>query len=499
MSLRFPGYLLLVVLCFCAGCANITAPTGGRKDITPPKLVTLTPGDSLKNTRVKQVALYFDEYVTVNDPTREVQLSPILQIAPTVTGINKHVVVKIVDSLLEDNTTYRLSFGNAIKDLHEGNAFAKYTYTFSTGAYFDSLQLHGTIKDAETGLTGMEGVTVELYSAAESDSAVVRHKPKYVTKADLNGSFTFKGLPKRTFRIYALKDGNENLVYDGPGPGDKIGFADNTVVPGDTTQGPIVLRVFAEIPDTALKKNMDSLSNQKEKFGSRKKVPVTDAFSYSVNVDTSNAERKSFDITQPIKVNFSRLPVLNYDKITLGYDSMGAQGVVRATFVIDSVNNILKVVNRAWKENVVYTLKLAKGFAKDTAGKDLMPSKYTFRTKEEEIDYGKIKVHLPGKYLNSMYLFRVLADNDSVYQKPVTDTNVVLRFLRPGKYVFRIIVDKNRNGKWDTGDLLKKEQPEEVIAFPETLKLKAGYELDEDFEQKVVPKKGAPGGGLSPK
>ncbi len=499
MSIRFSCLLLLVISCLGAGCANITAPTGGRKDTRPPRLLSVTPADSLKNTRVSRVEMYFDEYVTVNDPTREVQLSPQLAIAPVVTGLNKHVVVKIIDSLLEENTTYRLTFGNAIKDLHEGNAFTHYTYTFSTGSYFDSLQLHGTVKNAMTGLSDLEGVIVELYYATDNDSAVVRHKPKYVVKAEANGQFVFKGLPRRTFRIYALKDANENMIYDGPGPGEMIGFVDNTVVPDDTSQAAVSINVFAEIPDTSVKKSMDSANAKREmrrNIGNNGKTTL-DASSYSVNVDT-NQDKRTFDITGPVNIIFGRFPLLNEDKISLSFDSGGVEVPCHIKLVADTAAKKLQVVNASWKDNTVYTLRLAKGFAKDTAGKDLLPSRYSFRTKEEDVDYGKLTINLPGKYRGSTYLLRVMADNDSVYERPVTDTTVVLRFMKPAKYTFRIIVDKNHNGHWDTGDLLKGIQPEEVIPCPEGQALKAGWEDIVDFEPKAKGGQGArdktPGG-----
>jgi hypothetical protein len=175
MSIGSYRYLLLLLLLVSAGCANITAPTGGKRDATPPKLLKIAPSDSLLNTRVKRITIDFDEYIVVSDAIKEVELSPMLAIAPVVTGNNRRVTVKIVDSLLEENTTYRLSFGNAIKDLHESNPFGKYTYTFSTGAYFDSLQLTGQVINAASGLPDSSGAWVELYSAAETDSAVVRH------------------------------------------------------------------------------------------------------------------------------------------------------------------------------------------------------------------------------------------------------------------------------------------------------------------------------------
>ena len=112
-----------------------------------------------------------------------------------------------------------------------------------------------------------------------------------------------------------------------------------------------------------------------------------------------------------------------------------------------------------------------------------MPGRYVFRTRNDD-DYGKIKVHLPAKYNNTKYLLLVTTDRDTVYQKPVRDTIINLPRLRPDKYTFRIIVDKNRNGKWDTGDLFGKLQPEEVIPYPDKVILKPGWDNTIDFEQK---------------
>jgi len=488
MSSRIPRYLLLAIICISAGCANITTPTGGKKDTIPPKLVSIDTLDSQLNTKVSRIEMHFDEYITVSDVAKEVELSPILTIQPVVLGKNKTVIVKIVDSLLEPNTTYRLSFGKAIKDLHEGNPFHKYTYTFSTGPYFDSLQLHGNVINAATGLPDTGNVIVELYSASETDSAVVQRKPKYITKVDASGGFIFKGLPKRNFRIYALKDANNNLIYDGPSAGDMIGFIDSTVVPSDTSQAPINLAFFMEKLDTASQKNLDSTSKSKSLNPRAKtKSAAKDAYTYSVNLDTTNLEKRTFDITGPVNISFSKLPLLNKDKITLTYDTAGQTISPALTMTFDSLKKRLQI-NTEWLENTVYKLRLVKGFAKDTAGTDLMPSRYFFRTKDDD-DYGKITLYLPAKYSNPLYVLRVMADDDSVYQQPVTDTMIILTHLKVARYTFRIIVDKNRNGKWDTGDLLAKQQPEKVIPYKDHIDVRAGFEYTiDDFEPKPPPK-----------
>src|SRR4051812_14200827 len=108
MSSRLACFFLLVFSCACAGCANVSTPTGGKRDKTPPRLVRVSPADSLRNSKPKWIELDFDEYITVGDVAKEVEIMPILPIVPTVIGLNKHVTVKIVDTLLEPNTTYRI-------------------------------------------------------------------------------------------------------------------------------------------------------------------------------------------------------------------------------------------------------------------------------------------------------------------------------------------------------------------------------------------------------
>jgi hypothetical protein len=53
--------------------------------------------------------------------------------------------------------------------------------------------------------------------------------------------------------------------------------------------------------------------------------------------------------------------------------------------------------------------------------------------------------------------------------------------IDPAKYWVRVIFDDNKNGKWDTGNFLRKEQPEEVIYYLKLLEIRANWELEENF------------------
>lgn len=481
-------FLLIFFICVGAGCANIVPPSGGKKDTTPPKLLSVKPGDSVLNAKVTKIELRYDEYVELKD-AKEVQVSPLLQFPPTLVAVGKKVTVTIPDSLLSENTTYRISFGKSIADLHESNPIKPYTYVFSTTNYFDSLQLDGTVINAATGKPDT-GVIILLYPATKSDSVVVKEKPMYIGRAT-GGAFTIAGLPDRPFRIYALKDANDNMVYDGEG--EKIGFIDRIVRPADTASSPIMFKVFEE------KKTVDTADVDEEVENGRgfkkRKASSKDVFGYGVGVDTTNINKRTLDVTKPLTINLSaEIDSVNKSKMGLSYDSLISDTVtveIEVPFTVDTdtVKQDMLLINTAWKENKVYTLRLQKGFAKDSTGIEPMPSKHKFRTKSDD-DYSKLNVHLPAKYAGSKYVLLVRNDKDTVYKKPVTDTMVHLVKLQPGAYTMFVIEDANENGEWDTGDLFEKRQPENVIPFAEVMQLKPGWDNTFDFVVKEETKPG---------
>jgi hypothetical protein len=471
---------LSIILGLLAGCANIVPPSGGDKDVTPPRLISVNPEDSLLNTRVTRIELGFDEFIVVVNPLSEVTISPILQFPLSVEANKRNVIVRIPDTLLLDNTTYRISFGKAIQDLHENNPFTGYSYIFSTGSYFDSLQLNGMIFNAATGL-GDTGALVVLYDASKSDSAVMREKPLYAVKADGAGNFRFEGLPAREFRIYALRDANDNMVYDGTG--EMIAFSDTVVRPADIHSLPIRLDLFTEEDTTGNIPVADAGGRVRDRTTTQANTTAAEGFLYSVKADTSDIKRRTFDITSPLEITFNKsVDSFNIDRVNLSYDSVGISVESEVRSITDTSRKNLVQLDGNWKENTVYILRLLKGFAQDSAGTDAMPGRFTFRTKRED-DYAKLHINLPSKYFGTRYLFVLLNGNDTVYQQPVIDTVIHFIRLQPGSYGMRIIVDENKNGQWDTGDLLEGIQPEEVIPYTNAINLKAGWDNTLDFEQ----------------
>jgi hypothetical protein len=478
------------VLSLLVSCANISTPSGGKRDTTPPRLLKAAPADSLKNSRTTRITLEFDEYVNLSDASKEIEVSPLLPVPPTITSANKHVTVKIPDTLLQPNTTYRVSFGKAVRDLHEGNIFPNYVYTFSTGNYFDSAMVGGTVTNAQTGEKDTVGVIAVLYDATENDSAIVRKKPLYRVRPDSRGVYTFKGLPVKPFRLYAIKDDNGNMTYDGGN--ELIAFCDNLITPADTVTMPVEMRLFGEKTDST--KNTDASEKPKAAKGkARMNNDADTVIRYTLNVDTTNIAQRSFDINDSVTIAFNKIVTVVPEKAHLTYDSAGAAKTVLMA-VRSGKDKKSATITANWRKNTAYTLTLDSTFATDSAGRATTAVRYRFKTFTDD-DYGKITVHIPAMYVPTgktnapEYLLVILADGKPAGQLSIKDSMVTMPQLKPATYTFRIIVDQNRNGIWDTGDLMARKQPERVIPGTANVVLKAKWEHNVDFEAKPANNK----------
>lgn len=445
--------------------------------------------------------------MVVKDLSSNLELSPILSTSPTVTANGRRVTIKLADSVLEENTTYRIGLGKALTDNRENTPYEGFEYVFSTGAYFDSLELKGNVIDAKTGRVDT-GILIALYAVTENDTAVMRKKPKYITRVDGSGSFIFKSLPKRDFRMYAIQDANNNYIYDYGE--EKVGFLDDHVSPSLERDSSYTFYTFKELRDTSLIINVsdsatsDSLDRKakslaargdakKRAFGSMKMSPLSKTnIGYQVQADTNDLTKRTFDIRTDLTIQMTtEIVTLDSSKVYLSYDNNGIEVEAIQKLSVDSEK--IKIRTQ-WLSDKVYTLRLVKGWARDSAGNELMPGKYKFRTKGDP-DYGNLIFHLDKSYVNDSLVLNVQKGNDSLlYGKKITDSIVTLKLLDPGDYNAQIIIDKNRNGKWDPGVLLSKIQPEKVFNYPTPIVLKAGWDNEVDFNEKnaVVPGKKKP-------
>ena len=183
------------------GCANIVPPSGGPRDSLPPYLIAARPIDSALNVFPKEILVGFNEYITTTSIQENLIISPTLKNIPLIDARLNSIRIRIADTLL-NNTTYSIQFGNAIKDVNEGNILKNFTYVFSTGTRLDTGKIYGKVILAESGK--VDSSFVVILHPASKDSAIFKERPNYYTKLNGKGQFSFNYLPKGAYNIFVL-------------------------------------------------------------------------------------------------------------------------------------------------------------------------------------------------------------------------------------------------------------------------------------------------------
>ena len=221
---RLPLILMLVIIGY--SCASMGTPDGGPYDELPPKFVGSNPGLHAINAKSNKLELEFDEFIKLEKAAEKVVVSPPQLEQPEIKVVGKKVVVELLDTL-KDSTTYTIDFSDAIVDNNEGNPMGHFTYSFSTGASIDTMEVSGTVLNAAD-LEPIKGIQVGLHKNL-NDSALTTLPFDRVSRTDSRGHFIIRGVAPGKYRIYALMDGNQNYLYDSKT--EMVAFSDSIIVP----------------------------------------------------------------------------------------------------------------------------------------------------------------------------------------------------------------------------------------------------------------------------
>lgn len=218
-------YYSIITLLHCLivfSCAQVVAPTGGKKDTTPPKAAKSIPDNYSINFNKKEIKVVFDEWILpLQNPKNQIIISPDMVPFPKVEAARNELTIKWKDTL-QPNTTYSIFFGDNIKDNNEGNILPNFKFLFSTGSFIDSLQVKGRV---QTMLDKFPENTYLLLYNERADSVFTKKRPFYITKIKSDGSFMLENVKEGDYRVFALSDQNSNYYYDLPT--EAIGFTDS--------------------------------------------------------------------------------------------------------------------------------------------------------------------------------------------------------------------------------------------------------------------------------
>lgn len=467
--LKFNHLFVIVLLAFAGavsmvsstGCANIAPPTGGPRDSLPPKLVRVIPGDSARGFNARKVVFEFNEYVQIDNIQQNLLVSPTPKINPNVTNKLKTVTVAIKDTL-EPNTTYVIEFGKGIKDVNEGNVLENFSYVFSTGSTIDSLEISGNVMVAETGLT--DSTLIVVLHQNLDDSAVIKERPRYVTKLSPKGEFRFHHLPPGTFAIYAMKDEGGQRKY--MTKSQLFAFADKHV--NTTENNNITLYAYQERDTTSPKK--PATPPKPAKADKDKKLRAA-----------LNLNGDQFGLLDTMRLSFNQAPLSSFDssKIILADDK--GQPLSGFNIVRDTSNKFASLFYN-WAENTPYKLILQKGYATDTLGNEAAKSDtIPFRTKKNS-EYGTVQLKFINLDLAQNPVLQFVQGNQVKYSHVFTNRDFKAKLFTPGDYDLRILFDANKNGVWDPGEFFGKHiQPEKVLAVSRKVTIKANWDNEIDI------------------
>jgi len=435
-------------------------PTGGDRDSLPPLLLKVSPPDSSNNFNTRTITFTFDEFI---EPPQEIfknlLVSPSPSIPPNVESKLRTLTVKIKDTL-EPNTTYYYNFGDAIKDVNEGNVLHNFSYIFTTGNTLDTLQLSGKVLLAETGSVDST-LFVMLYKSGV-DSAVIKDRPRYIARVDGKGNFRFLYLPSGTYYIYVMDD---RKLYSKQS---LFGFSDS-VVEIKPNSSPVTLYAFVEEKQQALPTANLIPGNRAGAKPDERRL----RFSSSGNTQ---------DLLGDFYLNFER-PLRNLDTTKLQVSIDSTFNPVSSNWEIDSLKKRL-TLKTTWKESTRYNLILDKDFAEDSSGRKLLKTDTLNFTTRKQADYGSLKISFTNIDLSKNPVLQITQNGTVVNAFPLSASELYQPLFNPGEYELSILYDENKNGHWDPGKFFGgRKQPELVKPLNKKITVRSNW--DNEFEIKL--------------
>lgn len=585
---------IIIAAAVMYSCANIGNPSGGPIDKTPPIFMRSNPTPNAVNVKDRKIEIFFDEIVTLKDPSTKIIVSPAQTEMPRMSALGRKVTVELVDSLLP-NTTYTIDFSNSIQDNNEGNAIDNFAFAFSTGSVIDSMRVSGYVIDSRT-LEPMQSVVVGLQSNL-ADSAFHKEKLQRVALTNDRGQFTIRNVSPGSYHIFALKDLDRDYKFGNPT--EDIAFLDSIIVPSIGTReaadtvyndlneidtimratrpayfpNDILLSMFNEdrksqylannlrvdstrisltfaaasdtlpslsivgrndVPDQwyTLERSQtndtltywirpphlvsadtlmvattylrtDTASNlswgtdtlkftfQRQKAKKKKKNEETDSLEQIRFMELHPLANGTQEVYAPLLLQ-TGTPIERYSREAfhlqrkLQNDTIFYPAEIKSIALRDSTLNRRDLVLKVdWEPGAAYTLAVDSLAMTDIYGLQTKPLKVDFNVRKME-EYGNIVFNIPA--VRDSAIVELLDGTDKVVlHTPVKNHRAELLNLQPGKYYARLFIDRNGNGKYDTGNYDMHLQPEETVYYPGAINLKKNWDVEQTWDIYATP------------
>lgn len=527
------GVVLALLLTAVAGCAKQGYPSGGPRDEQPPKVLGTKPENESRNFDGRQLSIAFDEYIVVKDANNNVLISPPMREKPEFTTKGKRLVVNIIDTL-QPNTTYLFQFKGAIADFTEGNVLPSFEYVFSTGDRMDTMMLAGRVLGARDGKPWKETVTVMAYREgnAASDTVATTQQPDFITRCDKDGVFAFHYIPAGRYRLVAVEDKNRDLRV---GRGESAAWESTLVQASDSIDSTNVTLLRISVPDRNVQRVLKAEFTAPGRVSISTLLPMQqpsltgDNLVWRLNegrdtmmvwfrngkCDSTLLVLSDTALQDTLKLRY-RAPRQRrrrgsqaqqhqdnalikaicsgsnafYDDLRLAFTvpiaAMADSARVEVMHVKDSSVGLYPIVldSNALGARIVATLRSGEEYQmrlRDSLFTDIFgqySDSLVFRLTPR--DYGTLVMQMENN-TGSPLVLEVLDKLDTVVARRSVTASAEVRIdhLSADEYRLRAVLDSDGNGVWTTGDYLTGRQPEYIVYYGKSLKLREKWEMEE--------------------
>ncbi|MEO6630238.1 MAG: Ig-like domain-containing protein, partial [Mucilaginibacter sp.] len=441
---------------------------------------------------------------------------------------DKSIIINLKDSL-EKNTTYVINFGKAIADVNESNVVKNFTYVFSTGEHIDSLSVSGTVFNTSTGLKEKDA-TVMLFTLKQDSLLFGKKKPSVYATTDSAGNFSLNNLHPDDYRIYALKEQSPDKIYN---KDDELIAFSKAPIHLERDSANIELKLFKQAPvKFRVERRTDADSRMVMTFNRRPDNPSLKILSppdfdkYKIANFTPTRDTVSLfmrnlafdslsvailDKNKPIdtvyfrkrlKESYSRTIYFNYNITNDNHLKPGTDLIIKSNYPIENFDNNLfslkqdsaevsnftlqkdttdlrnLVLKYRWKQNSNYALTIENSAITDIYGeKNKRPPIKKFNIDKQE-NYSLLTLALTVPDTGKSYIIELYNEQKQLLRTDVIHktSSLVYKNYLTGKYNIKVIYDDNNNGKWDSGNVKLKEQPENIWIDDALITLRANWE-----------------------
>lgn len=537
-------FILITIQIFIS-CAKIGSPSGGNYDRTPPKLTEANPKPNSTNFKGNEFVIKFDEYIVLANTSEEIIISPPLKNKPTIKSNLKTLSVSWTDTLYENTTyifdfgssildytegnkldkfSYSFSTGPYIDtNEYKGKLIEAYsqkpvsnkyvmlyksqdssivskqkpnyiTRTDSNGNYhFRNIakekylilalddKNQNLLYDLSTEPIAFSNEMIEatIYSKdsiknlqSNKKNILYYFEPKD-TIINLNATTI---ISKYRFQLSFSNSTTDSLELKFVYPNFVSKEDSNIFIQYNTTKDTIDVwslslpfdSIKLVVRDIGLKEEVEQYYNKRENLSKN------DTFSFI----TPNSNQNFYSnclIEMPFPIQDST-QTLEAFRIT-STDTSKIQ--IKPSLSSPIFLQIIDPLEQGSTQKII----IPKGQIRNKLGQ-VNDSLIFNLIIDNESDYGNLLFTINDTSFQDNKYILVLEDltgKEILRKFSVSREKVEFKYLKEGNYKLRIIIDRNKNNKWDYGDYYNRILPEEIKYFPKTINIRKNWDVEEEI------------------